>query len=787
MHTESPTLLKAEVSRRKSEGEASVDELHDAERAGQLAIVQALGEVLMERRKEATAYRTETGIESDWEEDEEFYQAIDKANPEGETHVGKPVSANGGAIGITQKPGPARSTVFIPITRSYVDAASARVSDMLLPTDDSPWSIKPTPVQTKLAGTQPSAITQAARATIGAGPMPEGAIYQPGKQVPAMDPVAAQAMGMSPEAAAAPAPYSLPLPVQPAGVNSTDKSAEELAAEQATKVITDWHIECQWHAEVRKVIEDAALLGTGILKGPFPVQTVVQKYEVDALGVGRMTRVTETRPISVRIHPRNLWCDPAAGEDIQKGSYVWERDNIGTRALRALKDDPSYIPELIDQVLREGPNKVNADRDTSAHSVEVGQTYPVWYFYGDLDRETLLAAGIPEEDFPDDGDMALPAMVTMVNDTVVRAAFNPMENGGFPYDVMPWQRRSGIIWGKGVARQVRTPQRMLNGAVRSMMDNGGLTSGPIWAIRQKWIRPIDNQNTLSPRKGFYMTEDAPPQAKISDAISFINVQSNTAEMKLTIDLALKFAEDATGLPMLMQGQQGNATDTAAGMTILNNNGSTVLRRIARTFDDQITERHIRRYYYWLLENPGNEDAKGDFQIDARGSTALVERDLQNQALNQLAPLLMQHPDIHPGRLAEELMKANRLDPKRVMLTAAEKAERDQQPPPPPIQAQVAEIREKGALQRQQNDLAFKAQRSEIEDKQFEAQLKTAYEQALGKIALDMNLTEQELRTRLAINTQTLTTQVAMGNADRQVATPRAEPPGRAEPGRAFSQ
>jgi hypothetical protein len=78
------------------------------------------------------------------------------------------------------------------------------------------------------------------------------------------------------------------------------------------------------------------------------------------------------------------------------------------------------------------------------------------------------------------------------------------------------------------------------------------------------------------------------------------------------------AEDVTGLPQIMQGQQGQAPETVGGMQILQNNAGTVLRRIAKTYDDRITEPHVRRYYEWLMTY-GDDAEKGDFQIDARGS------------------------------------------------------------------------------------------------------------------------------------------------------------------------
>jgi hypothetical protein len=756
-------LTKAEASRSTTaqSAQAQDDDQEVIESSVELQTIASLGAVLLDKRTEAQNWRAQSGIEQDWQEDEEFYQGIDRANPEGESHVGKPLSADGGAENRAVKPA-GRSSVFIPITRAYVDAAAARVSDMLLPNDDSPWQLRATPHQ------QP----------VMAQPVPNPASVGMAAVSPIPGAVAQVATGMQ---------GAQPAPAGAEPVTSQVQAAmseEEQKAERATKIITDWHVECQWHAEMRKVIEDAALLGTGVLKGPFPVQRRSFKYERDAAtGAYQLVERKEIVPISRRVNPRNLWTDPAGGEDHQAGSYVWELDNIGTRALRDLLDDPTYVRENILRALREGPSgKSGRDRpDNGAWQVDVGATYPLWYFWGDIDKKTMIAAGIPEEDLPEGEpeEVALPAVVIMVNDLVIKVAQAPLDAGGFPYDLFPWQRRPGIPWGKGVARQVRTPQRMLNAAVRAEMDNGGLSSGPIYAIRRDWIIAIDgNDAVLTPRKGFYMTEKAPPTAKIQDAISFTNIQSAIAELERIIDRAMRFAEDATGLPMLMQGQQGEATTTATGMTILNNNGSTVLRRIARTVDDHVTEPHIRRYYYWLLANQGNDDAKGDFQIDARGSTYLVDREIQAQQLNALYPMFAQHPDVHIGRLAEEVAQANRLNYKRIMLTDAEKAEKAKTPPPEAPQVQVARIREEHTDRRHAADLEHKG-------KVDSANLQLEFELGLAGLEQKGQISQDNIKAMLAATLAKLQAQSGDKAADR--AAEPAEPPGKAPAGEGFSK
>ena len=93
-----------------------------------------------------------------------------------------------------------------------------------------------------------------------------------------------------------------------------------------------------------------------------------------------------------------------------------------------------------------------------------------------------------------------------------------------------------------------------------------------------------------------------------------------------MQLATKMAEDSTGINFLLQGQQGSAPDTVGGMELLHRNASALLRRIARIYDENVTERHIKRYHEWLLLY-GDDQDKCDLQTQAIGSSALVEREI----------------------------------------------------------------------------------------------------------------------------------------------------------------
>ena len=639
-----------------------VIEMMAIERAKLADKVEAFGASLAKKREEAVSGKVGCGIEDDWTADEEAYQGVDDANRDS---AYKPASPNG-SFQASRKGSGARSTVYLNITRPYVDAASARVSDMLLPNDETNWDIRPTPI-------------------------PEGtfapAPVAPAAPVPAM-PGQNPAMGMPPVEQAAPA-----APVDPL---EQLKEQARMASLKAKTQIEDWLVQCQWHSEVRKALEDCARIGTGILKGPTPAK----RYSRVSRNEGGMLSLAieqSIAPETKRIDPWNFYPDPACGEDVHNGAYVWELDRITAKQLRELKGVPGYLEEQIDKVLEMGPKGTKIEAGFKAAKVKVNDSdkFEVWYFYGLAEREDLEAAGV---DIPLDGDVSVPAVVTMVNDIVIKAALNPLDSGEFPYDMMPWQRRAGVPYGMGVARQINTPQRMLNAATRNMMDNAAFTAGPQLIVRKGAIEPADGVWALTPRKLWWITDGSDVQAA-KDAIIAINIPTQQEQLNNIIQFALKMAEDVTGLPMLMQGAQGSAPDTVGGMTIVNNNASVVLRRIIRTFDDRVTEPHIRRYYEYLMMYGEDDTMKGDFHIDARGSTALIERDFQNNEAAQILQMSLNPAyDISPKKAMVEYLKSRRFDAKRFELSDEERKGREQAPPPPPPAVEVAKIRAESDMQ-----------------------------------------------------------------------------------------
>ena len=762
-----------------TEIEVSVEVLDpEAERERVEEKLQAFGHSMAQQRDEWIRSRYSYGVDKRWLEDEDQYNARDNVSKAASQMM---TSVEQGYPVTTQHAKPHRSTVFIGMTRQKTNAAEARVADILLPTDDRNWGIQPTPdpYLLNMARDDRPADMGMLRAQQGgaapgmpaAGPVAQNAMGPMG--APGMPP-----QGMAPQGMAAGAMPPQPQPGQPMmgpqgqpmRMKDVARSVMEMAQKKAHAMqneIDDQLIECDYNAELRKVIHDAAVLGTGVIKGPIVTNRTRRAWQpyTDMQGnqVHEVIIVDEISPASFRVDPRNVWPDPGCGENIHNGKGIYEREQLTPRQVRDLAKQPGYMKSQLRRVLEEGPKKsatFQELKDEDQRDV-ARDVYEMWTYWGEVDHEDLEAAGV--EVGEKDELRSISACVVMINNTVVKAFMNPLDDGGIPYDFYVWEKVAGSCWGYGIPYLMRAQQKVLNAAWRQMMDNAGVSCGPQIVIKPSVIQPADKQWQLSSRKIWYATDDIDDVHK---AFATFEFNSHQAELAGIIKMATELADAETGVPTIMQGEKGAAPDTVGGMQMLMNSANVVLRRLVKQFDDMVTKPHIRRYYDYNMMYGEDEEIKGDFTIDARGSSALMVRDIQNQAfLNLLAaganPIYGMYLDTQ--KLFEKALQAQHIDPAEVFKPEEEieqikemqkQAAAQQQPPDPRIAA--AQIRAQSDMQKvqaqNQGDMAELQTRLQIaqfnmQTRQQELQMQREIE--MLKMANTQNLTLEQIKAKLA--------------------------------------
>lgn len=724
---------------------------------------EGLCKMIAKKRDEAVKARRASGIETIWQEDQDYYEGVDQWNRT-RIRYSKPYASDAPLVETGSVQAGTQCTEFFNITRQFVDSAAARCGDILLPRGDWNWGTKKTPVgddaATKVDGAQ-TVQDEAQQADIA------------------------------------------------------------LRNAKGEIRIKDWLVETGYDKEYRKCIESAARIGTGVLKGPLPVVRTTKTVSPS----GELVIEEKIAPETKFIEPEDLFPEANCGDNIHKGQHIFERGTLSYKELEDLKRlGGEYIETAINKVLKEGPGKGYEEQKKVKGDNDL---FEVWYYTGliDVNDIDLIDSRFTEEiELKTDGEEIeicgceekergkdfQSVVVVLVNDTVIKGNLNPLQDGGFPYDVMCWQKSKGHWAGIGVARQMRVAQKIMLDMGRSLMDNMALSAIPMIAMRQGAVIPENGIMELAKGKLWYLKGDQ--IRTIQEAIQFLVTPSMQKEIMEIMILAGKMAEDATGVNALLQGEQGQATDTVGGMNLLHKNASSLLRRVARVCDDDVTEPHIKRYYDWLLMY-GEPDEKGDLQVEATGSSVLVERELEAMQ----AQILLQFsadPEfgLNKSAIMRRIVKGWGFEPTEVFYSEEEKqkmaeaAAQQPQPKDPRIEAELirAEVAKYVADQKAQidqfrvqsdtdRDAVYSAGVAERNRMTYEAQIeKLMHEErlALLKYANDKEISLADAKVQLTqavMKIQATKELAAMETTASRLPKPPVEPPGKAKPGKSFTQ
>ena len=689
--------------------------------------LQAFGTSMSHQRDEWIRSRYSYGVDKRWLEDEDQYNAKDNIAKQASQMM---TSVEQGYPVTTQGAKAHRSTVYIGLTRQKTNAAEARLADILLPTDDRNWGIQPTPIPTMMAMGRDERM---------AGDKDTGQ--------PMVDPDTMQPLRMKDIARAA------------------MKVARDKAKAMQTE-IDDQLIECDFNGEMRKVIHNSARLGTGVIKGPIVTNRTRKAWQpfkdMEGNVIHQLEIVQEMSPASFNVDPRNCFPDPGCGDNIHHGKGIYEREQLTVRQVRELAKQPGYMKDQLRKVLEEGPKKsatFQELKDEDQRDV-ARDVYEKWEYWGEVDYDDLKSAGL-KMDTEKDELKSISACVVMINNTVVKVYINPLEDGSLPYDFFVWEKVADSVWGYGIPYLMRAQQKVLNAAWRQMMDNAGVSSGPQIIIKAGAIQPADKQWQLSARKIWFATDDVDDVRKAFTAVEFNSYQ---AELAAIIKMAMELADQETGVPAITQGEKGAAPDTVGGMQMLMNSANVVLRRLVKQFDDSITRPHIRRYYDFNMMYNEDEEVKGDFTIDARGSSALLVRDIQNQAfLNLLAaganPVYGVYLDTQ--KLFEKALQAQHIDPAEVLKSedeleklkeAAAQPQQAEQDPALAVAQLRGEIEMQKAQVQNQGDMAELQLRQQIAQQEHElrmTELAMTREIEMLKMSNQQNISLETIKAKLA--------------------------------------
>lgn len=672
---------------------------------------------LCDERKQAINKRKD--LENIWQTARNQYKGVDAAvKVSGQYEKGETLNSSLSSFRNTIDSD--RSTVVVNITRPYTNAGTARVADILLPTGKMPWALKLTPVsdlQTVLGALKgyPSIL----------------------QQIPLYLPEVAQK------------------------IQDEDSAKEAILI--AERIIKDWLKESDWAGVMRRQIIEAGITGTGVVKGPFPKERMVSSdvskilnllpLITDDVTAQMLAKELETMllytPQIECIKVENCYPDNSCGTDIQNGKFFWEKiPEVTRRQLRDMEKDPNYDGAAIKLALDEGPMD-----EVSQKQKDSKGPYTLWIRTGLIewkegDEEKSLGFGT----------------CTMLNDRIIKCSQFPLETERFPYNMLCWELRDNSWAGIGIPEQMETPQRGLIASVRALMDNMGYSVGPQVLEMDGLIEPIDgNDVKLRPYKRWRVKSGLPgidAMTEAKNAMAFLEFPNYLNEIMPVIQFWLKMAEDTTGLSLLLQGQA--VTDAVGVSQQLMNNSTTNLRLIVKEWDDKVCKPLLKDFYEWV-QLYGPDEARGDAVVEPLGSTTLIVKELQQQALLQISQQVLQPIyGVSPKKWMESYLEGFQIDMETLELSEEERQQLEtasKQPDPKVIAAQIEAQAEvyKADLKKEVDTLrlALEAQFKRLSLEQAQAATQIKSDTALVQKQMDVQGKMADTQQKIGVSPETI--------------------------------
>ena len=446
-------------------------------------------------------------------------------------------------------------------------------------------------------------------------------------------------------------------------------SPAQRAARRMEKLIHDQIEESNGNSELRNALLESALLGTGIVKGPFNFNKKLHKWETGEDGERNYN------PLEVRV-PRiefvscwDFYPDPNA-TNMEECEFIIHRHKMNRSQLRQLRNMPYFDDDAIRSAIQMGANYVEKDfesqlKDDARSDEDISSSYEVLEYWGMMDAEYAREVGIDLPDTVDDLD-EVQVNIWTCGTYLLRAVLNPFTPYRIPYNAFPYERNPYNFFGIGVAENMDDSQQIMNGHARMAIDNLAMSGSLVFDVDESAL--VGGQSMeIYPGKVFRRQAGMPGQA-----IHGLKFPNTSQENLMMFDKFRQLADEQTGIPSYSHGQTGvqSMTRTASGMSMLLGASSLNIKTVIKNLDDFLLKPLGESYFQWNMQFLEDElDVKGDLEVKATGTNSLMQKEVRSQRLTMFLQTA-QSPAIAPfvkiSKLVSELAYSLDLDPDEIL-------------------------------------------------------------------------------------------------------------------------
>jgi len=541
-----------------------------------------------------------------------------------------------------------RSKVFVRITKVKVLAAFGQISDILFASGKFPITVSPTPI--------PEGIAEFAHLSS----PDEQSVLEQIKNIPLAE-VDDFLGGLESKYGQAsnlvPGPSIVP--------QSPEIQPALIAARNMEKQIHDQLMDTNAVSILRKAIFECALLGTGIVKGPFNFNKTIHNWKIKN-GEKIYTPVEKTVPKISCVSCWDFYPDPSA-KSLEDSEYVVERHRLNHEQILELKNRPFFKKDAIEEVLDRGPNysekhyeSILQEDDSSPNHGE--NRFEVLEYWGSLPNDLAEELDIP--DIPSSGSVHV--NVWVVAGKVIRAILNPFLPTRLPYSVFPYEINPYQMFGVGVAENMEDAQLLMNGHIRMAIDNLSLAGNMVFDVDETQLVPGQSMD-IYPGKIFRRQTGQPGTAVTG--LKFPNTAPENLQM---YQAARQLADEETGIPSIIHGQTGvtGTGRTAAGLSMLMGSAGLSIKTVIKNIDEFLLRNIGEAFFQWNMQfNDDNAEIRGDLEIKPKGISSVMQKEVRTQRLTALLQTIgnpMLAPFIKIPNLIRELAISQDIDPDQLV-------------------------------------------------------------------------------------------------------------------------
>ena len=538
------------------------------------------------------------------------------------------------------------ATLFTPLCQTKIRAAMSQLVEIFNSPNDKPWTMTASPVADVPDFVMKEQLELIAKAFF--------AKVQLDGRVPTPD--EAKAFGED----------------QMGGILEREKQWADVRASRMEKQIHDYMVEGGWVQTFSEYANYIAYCGTGVVKGPIP-RTMKRKTRVFSKKTRTWKYVLADREV-LCYEAVNPWdCYPAPGaKNVNDGPLcikvrfnphdLWQ---FAAHKAKDANDKGRWFKDTVKALLKRHPNggvKLDCDgfeqtraylENDGANTTEKCQMEGI-EFFGEVRGSDLIELGIRKNDddsLIDEDTYYEVDAISIAGYVVYCKVINlcigrPISKGVF-YEVPDsW-------WGDSIAMRCESAQRVMNSALRNLVNNMAMASGP--GVVVKDIDRIADKGPdalkIKPWKVWQLTMGAMGQTDVP--IVPLEFSSHIDELVRLFQMMKQQADDDSDIPAYTYGSSGNmsgALRTSSGLAQMMESTNRVMRMVVMVTDREVIRRVVQLTFDYEMVYGKNMAIKGDCEINPSGTMGKILQEKKRAFLLQMVnvvPQILQMRQLDP--------------------------------------------------------------------------------------------------------------------------------------------